>query len=69
MKPEKARGVESLILQMAQRGQITEKVSSAPRASAVAIAANALRSQQSGITILSAECPSSHRGGASCRAS
>lgn len=26
MKPDKARGVESLILQMAQRGQITEKV-------------------------------------------
>lgn len=26
VKPEKARGVESLILQMAQRGQITEKV-------------------------------------------
>jgi DNA-binding TFAR19-related protein (PDSD5 family) len=27
VKPEKARGVESLILQMAQRGQITEKAS------------------------------------------
>ena len=26
VKPEKARGVENLILQMAQRGQITEKV-------------------------------------------
>ncbi|CAL5229853.1 g13263 [Coccomyxa viridis] len=27
VKPEKARGVENLILQMAQRGQVTEKVS------------------------------------------
>lgn len=26
MKPDKARGVENLVLQMAQRGQITEKV-------------------------------------------
>ena len=28
VKPEKARGVENLILQMAQRGQVTEKVQS-----------------------------------------
>ena len=27
VKPEKARGVENLVLQMAQRGQITDKVS------------------------------------------
>lgn len=27
VKPDKARGVENLVLQMAQRGQITEKVS------------------------------------------
>lgn len=27
VKPDKARGVENLILQMAQRGQITEKAS------------------------------------------
>ena len=26
VKPDKARGVENLVLQMAQRGQITEKV-------------------------------------------
>ena len=30
MKQEKARGVENLVLQMAQRGQITEKVGMLP---------------------------------------
>ena len=61
MKPEKARGVENLVLQMAQRGQITEKVSPAPRASAVSSVATAVRTtQQSRINI---RCPSPHRGG------
>lgn len=30
VKPDKARGVENMILQMAQRGQITEKARDSP---------------------------------------